>query len=264
MRTADNDVERYLKLFTFLPLKQIQLVMNHQKNHESQRIAQHILAKEIVELAHGAYEAKKAEEAHKEAFAHGTNTFPLGALRNRMNSIKGTDSSALESLSERERKLLAHKLAYAASTSAKPASTATQDQAKNNSHEAVKSQLTSHDVITLPLPLLQAGSFPRILQAAGLASTKSEAHRLIAQKGAYVVVPNSGEPETATSLRWATIEASATTDPNHYLIDFDTLVLRSGKAKIQICHVVAEEQFEAKGLTCVGWEEFKAKRAQAS
>jgi tyrosyl-tRNA synthetase len=74
LKTADNDVERYLKLFTFLPLDQISLVMGQQRNDESRRLAQHILAKEIVELAHGAHAAKQAEAAHKEAFSHGTNS----------------------------------------------------------------------------------------------------------------------------------------------------------------------------------------------
>ncbi|KAH3912346.1 tyrosine--tRNA (Tyr) ligase [Parastagonospora nodorum] len=246
VKTADNDVERYLKLFTFLPINQINLLMAQQRKDESKRLAQHILAKEIVELAHGAKSAKMAEEAHKEAFSHGTNTFSLGALRNSMSNIKPANAPNPEHLSKSEQAELAHKESLGLSANAQESGTT--------------SALSKQKIVTLPKTLLQPGSFPRILCAAGLASSRSEAHRLIACKGAYVVVPNSGSPETPTALQWINIEAGATVNPSHYLVDWDALVLRSGKSKIQICHIVTEEQFEAEGLTCHGWEEFKAKR----
>jgi tyrosyl-tRNA synthetase len=177
MRTADADVERYLKLFTFLPLDQISLLVEQQRKDASKRTAQHVLAKEIVELAHGAAEAKKAETAHKEAFSHGTNTFSLGALRNTLGTANPNAGLGAQKAkqSKFDIELLEYKRAYAASsTSQSTSSTSTSSQSKQDS------------VVTLPLSFLQPGSFPRVLHAAGLASTKSEAHRLIAKKGAYV------------------------------------------------------------------------------
>lgn len=252
MRTADADVERYLKLFTFLSLEEIELLMSQQRQDESKRIAQHILAREIVELAHGAAEAKKAETAHKEAFSSGTNTFALGSLRNAL-TIFNKESTTAESLETKEERLLAYKKAYAASSTTQATAGTTHARAKTD----------TSNVVTLPITLLQAGSFPRVLYAAGLASSKSEAHRLIAKKGAYVVAPNSGSIENPTALKWTPIEAANVADPNHFLLDWEALVLRSGKSKIQICRMVLEEEFEAEGLTCPGWEEFKAKRAEA-
>ncbi len=235
MRTADADVERYLKLFTFLPLDQISLLVEQQRRDASKRIAQHVLAKEIVELAHGAAEAKKAETAHKEAFSHGTNTFSLGALRNTLGTADPNAGlgAQKEKLSKFDIELWEYKRAYAASSSVQPASTPT-----------TSSQTKQESVVTLPLSILQPGSFPRVLQAAGLASTKSEAHRLIANKGAYVVVPMSGTVENPTSLKWTPIESSSSANPKHYLIDFEALVVRSGKSKIQVIRVVKDEQFE--------------------
>ncbi|KAF2132221.1 tyrosyl-tRNA synthetase-like protein [Dothidotthia symphoricarpi CBS 119687] len=253
LRTADDDVERYLKLFTFLPLQDIKLLMAEQRQHESKRAAQHVLAKEIVELAHGAAEAKKAETAHKEAFSNGTNTFALGSLRKALAVINNKDPSIVETLGEGQEELLAYKKAYAASSTAQTTSGTTAERAKND----------DNNVVTLPITLLQAGSFPRVLYAAGLASSKSEAHRLIAKKGAYVVAPNSGSIENPTALKWMPIESANIADPNHFLIDWEALVLRSGKSKIQVCRILLEGQFEAEGLTCPGWEEFKAKRAEA-
>lgn len=232
--------------------------MGHQRKNESQRLAQHILAKEIVELAHGADAAKNAEAAHKEAFSHGTNTFSLSALRNSMGRIEASASSETAEapkpakLSTKRKALLEHKMSFISSDTTQVLFGTTREQ----------SQSAGQDMITLPLTMLQPGSFPLVLRAAGLASSKSDAHRLIASKGAYVVVPNSGSPDTPTALQWISIEASASADPSHFLVDWEALVLRSGKSKIKICRVVSEEQFEAEGLTCPGWEELKAKKGE--
>ena len=108
-------MERYLKLFTFLPLDDIELLMSHQWQNKSKRLAQHTLAKEVVELAHGAADAKKAETAHKEAFSSGTNTFSLGALRNALHTIDKLDAPA-KPMTTREKEISAYKQAYTASS----------------------------------------------------------------------------------------------------------------------------------------------------
>ncbi|KAF2997353.1 tyrosyl-tRNA synthetase [Curvularia kusanoi] len=253
MRTADADIERYLKLFTFLPLDQISLLVQQQRKDASKRIAQHVLAKEIVELAHGAAEAKKAETAHKEAFSHGTNTFSLGALRNALGTADPAAGlgAQKEELSKFDIELLEYKRAYAASSTIQPTSgTSASTQPKQDS------------VVTLPLSMLGPGTFPRVLHAAGLASTKSEAHRLIASKGAYVVVPKSGSVESPTSLKWTPIESSSAANPQHFLVDYEALVLRSGKSKIQVVRVVSDEQFEKQNLDAQKAEDKLAQEAK--
>jgi len=222
--------------------------MTDQNRDPSKRVAQHILAQEIVELAHGAAEAKKAAMAHKDAFGQGTNTFSLLSLRKAISNVKGADTTAetrTEPLSETEKNLLAYKKAFAASATAQPAQSTT---AVTTAADEPPQPDTNKNVITLPLSMLHAGSFPHVLHAVGLASSKSEASRLIASKGAYVLVPNSGPPENPTALRWETIKPNKDCDPNHYLVDFVALVLRAGKSKIQICRVVKDEADGAKGL----------------
>jgi tyrosyl-tRNA synthetase len=245
-----------LKLFTFLPIDHIETVMVHHAQNESKRVAQHLLAKEVVALAHGAADASKAEVAHKEAFSDGTNVFSLGALRRTLAEISTTGARAgdvAEQKSKSEQQLFNYKQAYAASSTAQ-STTATSTE---------PSKADASNIVTLPLTLLQAGSFPRVLHAAGLANSRSEGRRMITNKGAYVVLPNSGSTENPHGLKWEPIPDSINTaDPNHYLIDWEALVLRSGKSKIKICRVVTEEQFEAEGLTCPGWEELKANRAE--
>jgi tyrosyl-tRNA synthetase len=166
------------------------------------------------------------------------------------------DAASAAPVPKREEKaqaLYEYKKSFASSMTAQASTTTTQEQPK----------FESQDMVTLPLSLLQPGSFPRVLQAAGLASSKSNAHRLIASKGAYVVVPNSGSTDIPTALQWINIEASATANPSHFLVDWDALVLRSGKSKIKICRILTDDQFETEGLTCPGWEEIKEKREEA-
>jgi tyrosyl-tRNA synthetase len=231
------------------------MLMGQQRVDASKRTAQHILAREIVELAHGAAEAMQAETAHKEAFSNGTTTFSLGALRSTLDGVKPTMPPRREFYRKNklEHDMIAYKKAYAA------ASSGTQNTSSTAS-EPPKPE--DANVVLLPLSMLQPGSFPRVLHAAGLASSKSEAHRLIASKGAYVVVPNSGSMENPTALQWMPIEDAAAADPNLYLVDFEALILRSGKSKIQICRIMLDKEFEALGLSCPGWDEMRAKRAE--
>jgi tyrosyl-tRNA synthetase len=68
LRTSDEDVGKYLKMFTFMPLEDIDLVLEDHKKSPSLRRAQHQLAREFVELVHGAQEAKDTEVQHRLIF----------------------------------------------------------------------------------------------------------------------------------------------------------------------------------------------------
>ncbi|KAI9715477.1 MAG: hypothetical protein M1812_005953 [Candelaria pacifica] len=70
LRSADADVERYLKLFTFIPIPQIEGIVADHMRLPHERKAQHILARDFVELVHGEEEAKDAEARHRLLF-HG-------------------------------------------------------------------------------------------------------------------------------------------------------------------------------------------------
>lgn len=53
IRTSDSDVEKYLKLFTFLPLKQISHIVEEHEKEPELRKAQQILAENVTLLVHG-------------------------------------------------------------------------------------------------------------------------------------------------------------------------------------------------------------------
>ncbi|KAF1832732.1 tyrosyl-tRNA synthetase [Decorospora gaudefroyi] len=239
LRTADADVERYLKLFTFLPMSSIALLVTQNQQDPSKRLAQHVLAKEIVELAHGAAEAKKAETAHKDAFGQGTNTFSLLSLRKTLSSAHGEQNTPAEPMKEKVQDILAYKKAYVATATA---TTQSVTSTTTSDHQS-KPTTNGNIVISLPLRLLKPGSFPTILLAAGLAVSKADANRLINKKGAYVLVPNSGPLDNPTALKWATIEPGKQVNPRHYLVDWEALVLRAGKSRIRICRVVEDERW---------------------
>ena len=53
IRTKDSDVENYLKLFTFLPLKEINYIIEEHKRKPENRRAQQVLADNVTLLVHG-------------------------------------------------------------------------------------------------------------------------------------------------------------------------------------------------------------------
>lgn len=68
MRTLDDDIGRYLRLFTLLPLSTIDDIVSKHQKHPQQRIAQKILADEVTELVHTAQGLKRAQAATKVLF----------------------------------------------------------------------------------------------------------------------------------------------------------------------------------------------------
>jgi tyrosyl-tRNA synthetase len=76
IRQSDADVGRYLRLFTFLPIEVIDRTMEEHMKAPEQRKAQHLLAREFVELVHGAEEAKDAELRHRMLFSKSGTAVP--------------------------------------------------------------------------------------------------------------------------------------------------------------------------------------------
>lgn len=65
LKSTDDDVERYLKLFTFLPIAEISSIMTEHNINRGARVAQHLLASEVLELVHGREEAIKTRSEHQ-------------------------------------------------------------------------------------------------------------------------------------------------------------------------------------------------------
>jgi tyrosyl-tRNA synthetase len=84
INTDDRDVERYLKLFTFLPLEEISAVMAGHGRDPGKRAAQRLLAREVTSTVHGPAAAEEAIRTTEALFGSGVisrgETFDVGTL----------------------------------------------------------------------------------------------------------------------------------------------------------------------------------------
>jgi tyrosyl-tRNA synthetase len=67
----DGQVEKLLKLYTFLPLEEIEALMALHRDHPERREAQRVLARQITATVHGEEAARKAERASEILFGGG-------------------------------------------------------------------------------------------------------------------------------------------------------------------------------------------------
>ncbi|KAK5676468.1 tyrosyl-tRNA synthetase [Elasticomyces elasticus] len=65
LRSSDDDVERYLKLFTFIPTPEITATIAEHTTDPGKRKAQHLLASEVLELVHGKEVADRTRAEHQ-------------------------------------------------------------------------------------------------------------------------------------------------------------------------------------------------------
>ncbi|CEI64436.1 Tyrosine--tRNA ligase [Fusarium venenatum] len=68
VRRSDDEVERLLKLFTFMPLETISKIMEEHRANPQERKAQHALAFDFVSLIHGPEKAVKEAQQHQYRF----------------------------------------------------------------------------------------------------------------------------------------------------------------------------------------------------
>jgi tyrosyl-tRNA synthetase len=229
LRCADADVERYLKLFTFVPIPEIREIMEEHRTDESKRIAQHRLAFEFIELMHGLGAATNVQQQHKQLFE--------GKIS--IDSLRG-DSRGKQEPSGDWNSIL------------------------NPNAKAATAENTSSVHLTLPRSLVVGQNISKVLWHAGMVSSKGEGFRLIASKGCQVGSKTGRGAATDTmgdSLAF-TIATNPATDTLDYLIDGDLLILKIGKWKMKIVRTVSDEEYEKSGLTCPGWKELEEARAR--
>ncbi|SCU87937.1 LAFA_0E09714g1_1 [Lachancea sp. 'fantastica'] len=77
MRTTDDDVRKLLQIFTLLPIETIEEKISAGKANPKERVAQKMLAKEVVDLIHGMGKGQDAETVSEVLF--GTRKLELGA-----------------------------------------------------------------------------------------------------------------------------------------------------------------------------------------
>ncbi len=227
LRSADADVERYLKLFTFLPIPEIQSIMEEHRLDESKRVAQHKLAYEFVELVHGLGAARSAQQQHMTLF---DKNLTVGSVRASQPETEGEESRAPGGWNPLVNK-------YAKPTTA---------------HDAPSTHMK------LPRSLVVNQPFSKVLWSAGLVSSRTEGAKLIANKGCHVG-SKTGRGATTTQmadyLAFTPITTAPGSQTEKYITDGDLLILRIGKWKMKFITVISDEAYEKAGLTCPGWKE---------
>ncbi|KAL3419830.1 Tyrosine-tRNA ligase, mitochondrial [Phlyctema vagabunda] len=217
LRTADADVGKYLKLFTFAPLDQIEEVVKAHMQSPKERKAQHLLAREFLEIIHGAEEAKAAELQHRLMFSK-TNAAPRPA------SSFASAANGPEGSEFKEQIVL------------------------NNAPTAT---------MKLPYSLIHTRSIGRILYAAGLASSSSEGHRLASQQSIYIGGHPGGYMQSMMdgTLTFSKVKLWQPEDTQKFLIGGKLLILRKGKHNIRTIEVVGDKEFVNARLSFPGWED---------
>jgi tyrosyl-tRNA synthetase len=74
INTDDRDLERYLKLFTFLSIDQIASTMAEHRQDPGKRTAQRLLAREVTTVVHGAAQTDEAMRTSSALFGGGRGT----------------------------------------------------------------------------------------------------------------------------------------------------------------------------------------------
>jgi tyrosyl-tRNA synthetase len=216
LRTSDDDVERYLKLFTFMPIDKIQELVQKHMEDPSKRIAQHKLASEFVELVHGKKEADSARAQHQLIFQKSPNS---EAYPQSLETALG-DPVGVRALKFPQVTL-------------------------NNKPKAQ---------MKLPRSLIEKHSIGRILFACGLADSSSEGHRLASQQAVHIGGKTTGgkQPMADGSLTFVPVKLWAPEETKQFLGDDNLLILRRGKHNIRIIQVVEDEEYKQLGLTYPG------------
>jgi tyrosyl-tRNA synthetase len=222
----DDDVERLLKLFTFIPLPEIREIMTKQNQEPSKRIAHHHLAYEVTRLVHGREVAAVTQHEHRAMFGGDVDTIPPGDTKFISLGEKGTRNKE------------------------------DGEYAAVEGHPTVPNNAPRVDM-QLPESLIMGMSIARILYAAGLATSTSDAQRVVVRKGAYVggapgqkARENKGMSEH--QLQFTPVTAWFPEDTRRFLIDGKILILRKGKHNLRVIEMVSDEEWKNSKRTYPG------------
>ncbi len=106
--TADNDVEKFLKYFTEINIKELETIINNEENINNLKI---LLANEATKILHGDIKSKNAEKTAMDTFALGKVNKNLPEIKLKKKNIENgmsiltllSESGILSSKSEARR-----------------------------------------------------------------------------------------------------------------------------------------------------------------
>lgn len=272
--TSDDDVHRFLKLFTFLPINTIAGVMGAHANDKSRRLAQHTLAYEFVALIHGQDAAKSVQNQHKTLFANRTNPKLSALLAGQSGGKTSTGINYAEAVPEADKPpvpinpLHTHQELRLRQRGDHSSASSNKYAPQVNATNAP----AAHTI--LPKSLIADRTIAVVLWSAGLVKSRSEGHRLGEAGGAYI---GRRAGDDITMRDQVEFRPAKIADPSmmwHNVIqeteaekqqegEEGLLVLRVGKWKVRICRIVSDEKYKAmlssgECAEAPGWTEFLA------
>ena len=231
LKLSDSDAIRFLKLFTLIPLERIETIAEDHQKHPEKRLAHHQLAFEVLAMVHGAPCATQVAQEHNALFGQKTR-FPMPP-----KDMIGTQ--------------------YPGDLNVKTNPNATPVNAQS---------LWSYHA-SLPRSLVRDQTPARILFHAGLVGSRSEGQRLITAKGAYYggetgmeKMSASEQNEMPDELKFVVIKNPDVEFSEKMIIGNDTMILRTGRTKVKIIKILEDDEFDRRGLTAPGWDDFKSMR----
>jgi tyrosyl-tRNA synthetase len=228
VRTPDDVVERYLKMFTFLPLPEIAKIMEEQSKDTSKRVAQHALAAEFVELIHGKQEADAVALQHRQLFRSRSSKADPTPLQKASGPSPGQAQS--------------------------PTSGFTNPQSGNKYAPQTNFANMPSIQVTLPQSLVYNQQFHKVLWSAGLVSSKGEGHRIIANNGASVGSRPGDSGPMSDDLAFTPIRTWPPEKTKEFIVEGNIMFLKLGKWKFKTVKIVSDEEFTQLGLSAPGWD----------
>jgi tyrosyl-tRNA synthetase len=214
VRRPDADVEKLLKLFTFMPMEAIREVMAQQMEDPSKRVAQHCLAYEVLSLVHGQAAAKDAQQQHRMVYGKGGVSIPLAPKEPGQEDYVAQSGPTTLNNAPRVDMILPESLIMGKSIGRIMFAAGLAESAK-------------------------AGHRLAEQQAAYVAGLPGRA-------------VGKGQPMDPSELTWNPIKLWFPQETQRYLIDGKLLILRKGKHNVRIIEVVSDEDYKKSGQTYPG------------
>ena len=211
--------------------------MQAQQADPPARVAQHALAFEFVELIHGRHEAESVALQHRQLFRPRSSTAEPTPLAPTPKPSNASPHS--------------------------PTANFVNPQSGNKFAPQTNFANMPSIQVTLPRSLIYNQTFNKVLWSAGLVSSKSEGHRIVANKGAYVGASPGESGPMKDQLEFTPIKTWTGDKTEQFIIDGRIMFLKLGKWKFKTVNIISDEEFRERGLTAPGWSELESESGQS-
>lgn len=218
VRRSDDEVGRLLKLFTFHPLDTINTVMEEHMQDPRKRVAQHLLAHELVWLVHGKTVADRVQAEHRSVY---------GATQGAIDPSTGLSGPVPQDFEQYK---------------------APPEHVHANNRPRIDLKLPRH---------ILDNSLARIVYASGLSTSIGDADRSIKAGGVYIGGQPGGGIKYQTGmvvgqLQFTPMKTWSKEENKKFLIDDKLLLIRKGKHNLRCIELVSDEEWKKLGLEYPG------------